>query len=240
VQIAPGIYSLSQEKGGHVHAYLLDDGQGLTVIDTLYDDDANMVLAEIARIGKRPEDLKHIILTHAHKSHLGGLAALKKASNAEVCSHDWEVDVIAGRRPATRVSPVPRKPLAVYHLQLGLALGLGKHAPCEVDRRLKKGDRVGPLEVMESPGHTPGSLSFWWPEVRALFAGDVIATWPEFAPGWPGLTLDNDQNLKSARAFTDFGNAEILGVGHGEPIAKDAADKVKEMLCRGKGGGPVA
>jgi glyoxylase-like metal-dependent hydrolase (beta-lactamase superfamily II) len=89
VQIAPGIESLSQKESGHVHAYLLDDGQELTVIDTLYDENANVVLAEIARIGNRPTDLKHIILTHAHKSHLGGLAALKKASNAEVCSHDW-------------------------------------------------------------------------------------------------------------------------------------------------------
>jgi glyoxylase-like metal-dependent hydrolase (beta-lactamase superfamily II) len=142
------------------------------------------------------------------------------------------VDIIAGRRPATRVSPLPRKPLAVYHLQLGLALGLGAHKPCDVDHRLRRGDRIGPLEVMESPGHTPGSLSFWWPERRALFAGDVIATWPEFAPGWPGLTMDNDQNLESARAFGDFSNAEILGVGHGEAITRDAAPRLKEMLAR--------
>ena len=101
------------------------------------------------------------------------------------------MDIIAGRRKATPVSKIPRRPLAVVHLQLGLALGLGKHEPCEVDRKLKSGDRVGPLEVVETPGHTPGCLSFWWPERRALFVGDVIATWPELAPGWPGLTLDN-------------------------------------------------
>jgi glyoxylase-like metal-dependent hydrolase (beta-lactamase superfamily II) len=230
MEVAPGIYSMSQQQGGHVHAFLLDDGTGLTLIDTLYDDDANVVLAEIERIGKTPADLKHIILSHAHKSHVGGLAALKKASNATVYSHDWEVDIIAGRRPATRVSPIPRRPLQVYGLQLGLALGLGRHNPCEVDRRLKAGDRVGPLEVMESPGHTPGSLTFWWADKRALFAGDVIATWPELAPGWPGLTLDNDQNLRSARQFTDFGNAEILGVGHGEPVARDAAAVIKKIV----------
>jgi len=230
MEIGPGIYSVSQEEGGHVHAYLLDDGTGLTLIDTLYDDDGKVVLAEIARIGRTPRDLKHIILTHAHKSHLGGLAALKKASDATVCSHEWEVDIIAGRRTATRVSPIPRRPLAVYKLQLGLALGLGSHTPCGVDRQLKAGDRVGPLEVMPTPGHTPGSLSFWWPDRRALFAGDVIATWPEFAPGWPGLTLDNAQNLRSARQLTDFGQAEILGIGHGEPITHEAAARIRELL----------
>ena len=229
MRIANGIYSMGQEQGGHVHAFLLDDGNGLTLIDTMYDDDAHNVLSELTSIGKTPADLKHIILTHAHKSHVGGLAALKKAGSATVYSHEWEVDIIAGRREATRVSAIPRKPLAVYKLQLGLALGLGKHNPCEVDRRLKAGDTVGPLQVVETPGHTPGSLSFWWPERRALFAGDVIATWPDFAAGWPGLTLDNDRNLRSVHQLTDFSNAEILCVGHGEPITQGAAAAIKKL-----------
>ena len=231
MQIAPGIYSMGQEEGGHVHAFLLDDGNGLTLIDTMYDDDGRHVLAELSAIGKTPADVKHIILTHAHKSHVGGVAALKKASGAPVYSHAWETDIIAGRREATRVRAFPpKKPLAVYKLQLGLALGLGRHKPCEVDTRIKAGDRVGPLEVVETPGHTPGSLSFWWPERKALFAGDVIATWPVFEAGWPGLTLDNDQNLRSVNQLTDFGNAEVLCVGHGEPIAQGAAQAIKRLV----------
>jgi glyoxylase-like metal-dependent hydrolase (beta-lactamase superfamily II) len=230
MKIGPGIFSMGQEQGGHVHAFLLDGGEGFTLIDTMYDDDARHVLAELRDIGRSPADIKHIILTHAHKSHLGGVAALKKASGAPVYAHDWEVDIVAGRRKATRVSAVPRRPLAVYGLQLGLALGRGRHTPCEVEHRLKAGSRVGPLEVVETPGHTPGSLSFWWPERRALFAGDVIATWPEFQPGWPGLTLDNDRNLRSAQQLTDFGNAEILCVGHGEPITAGAAERIKQLV----------
>jgi glyoxylase-like metal-dependent hydrolase (beta-lactamase superfamily II) len=231
MRIADGLFSMKTDKGGRVHAYLLDDGNGLTLIDTLYDDDGQLVLDELATIGKKPADVKNIILTHAHKSHLGGMAALKKTTGATVCSHDWEVDIIAGRRTAEKVSAFPpRKPLAVYHLQLGLALGRGRHQPCEVDRRLKAGDRVGPLEVVETPGHTPGSLSFWWPDRRALFAGDVIATWPEFAAGWPGLTLDNDRNLRSVHQLTDFGNAEILCIGHGEPVTQGAAAAIKKLV----------
>ena len=101
--------------------------------------------------------------------------------------------------------------------------------PCGVDRQLKAGDRVGPLEVVETPGHTPGCLSFWWPEKRALFVGDVIATWPELAPGWPGLTLDNAENLRSVQMLTDFGNADILGVCHGPPFTGDAAARVRAL-----------
>ena len=229
MKIGPGLYSMRQDEGGRVHAYLLENGDGLTLVDTLYDDDGKGVLAEIAQIGRKPGDLRHIILTHAHKSHLGGLAALKAASGATVYAHEWETDIIAGRRAATRVSPVPRKPLQVYGLQLGLALGLGEHKPCEVDRRLKAGDHVGPLQVVETPGHTPGCLSFWWADRRALLVGDVIATWPEVAAGWPGLTLDNERNLRSVRDLTAFGNAEILCIGHGEPITHDAAATIRKL-----------
>ena len=121
------------------------------------------------------------------------------------------------------MSPIPKKPLEVYKLQLGLALGLGKHVPCEADRRLKPGDHVGPLQVIGTPATPPAACRSGWADRRALFAGDVIATWLELAPGWPGLTLDNEQNLRSARQFRDLGNAEVLAVGHGEPIAHDAA-----------------
>jgi glyoxylase-like metal-dependent hydrolase (beta-lactamase superfamily II) len=230
MEIAPGIRSMRTDQGGHVHAFLLDDGNGLTLIDSLYDDDGQIVLDEIKAMGKQPSDLKQIILTHAHKSHVGGVAALKKASGATVCSHDWEVDIIAGRRKATRVSLVLKPPKEVWKLQLGLALGIDGHVPCEVDRRLKAGDHVGPLQVVPTPGHTPGSLSFWWDNKRALFAGDVIVTWPNLATGWPGLTLDNDQNRRSAQTFTDFSNAEVLGVGHGEPIAQGAAQAISQLL----------
>jgi len=147
-----------------------------------------------------------------------------------VCSHAWEVDILAARRKATRVSAFPKPPLAAYPLQLGLALGVGWHVPCEVDSVLKAGDRVGPLEVVPTPGHTPGSLSFWWAERRALFVGDVVVTWPRLEPGWRGLTLDYDGNLRSAQQLTEFGNAEIMGVGHGPPIVTEAASRLRELL----------
>ena len=130
-QIAPGVYSLEQSKGGHVHAFLLDDGEDLTLIDTLFDTDAGRVLDRISAIGKNVEDLKHIVLTHAHRSHLGGLATLKQLSGATVHAHEWEADIIAGERPAQRVTIIPMRPLEtywrVYYLQFGAALGRGKH-----------------------------------------------------------------------------------------------------------------
>ena len=97
MKLTDGIHYLSQEKGGHVHAFLLDDGTGITVIDALFDTDAKMILAEIAAMGRQPSYLKHIIATHAHRSHIGGIAELKRQSGARVYAHEWEIGIIEGQ-----------------------------------------------------------------------------------------------------------------------------------------------
>jgi glyoxylase-like metal-dependent hydrolase (beta-lactamase superfamily II) len=111
-QIANQVYSIGQWKGGHCHAFLVDSADGLILIDTLFDSDGGPVLKALERIGRTPNDLKHIILTHAHRSHLGGVAALKKECGATVWCHEWEADVIAGERKAQPCSIIPRRPLA--------------------------------------------------------------------------------------------------------------------------------
>jgi len=133
MRIAPGLYSLRQDEGGHVHAFLVDDG------------------------------------------------------------------------------------------------GLAPHVQCPVDRALKDGDHVGPLEILGVPGHTPGCLAFYWRDKSTVIAGDIVVTWPEVAPGWPGLTLDNDQNLKSVGKLADAITSEILCVGHGEPITTGGSDVLRKL-----------
>lgn len=232
-EIAPGIHSLGQTMGGHVHAFLLIDDDGLTLIDTLFDTDAHRVLEAIRALGHTSQDLKRIVLTHGHRSHLGGLAALKAASGATVYAHEWEEDIIAGNRKAQPVTLVPMWPLTtyarVYPLQLGLALGIGKHPPCPVDMPLADGDRVGPLEVLHAPGHSPGHLAFWWPERRALFAGDAIATWPAFDAGWSAFNLNERQHRASLDRMAEL-DAEVLAVGHGEPMREDVAGRVRSLV----------
>jgi glyoxylase-like metal-dependent hydrolase (beta-lactamase superfamily II) len=236
MEISPGVHLMGQRKGGHVHAFLLDDGAELTVIDTLYDTDARLVLDRIGSIGRKVTDLRHVILTHGHRSHLGGLAVLKRLSGARVYSHEWEADIIAGDRGAQPVTLWPMRPLRsywrVYHLQLGAALGLGKHPPCPVDSTLEDGDRVGPVRVLHTPGHTPGHLSFWWPERRVLFAGDAIATYPELAGGWPAFNLNERQHRASLARLAAL-DAEVVAVGHGEPITRGAAERVRSLAANG-------
>jgi glyoxylase-like metal-dependent hydrolase (beta-lactamase superfamily II) len=98
-----------------------------------------------------------------------------------------------------------------------------------VDATLEDGDTVGPVKVLHAPGHTPGHLAFWWPEQRVLFAGDAIATYPEFSPGWPAFNLNLTQHRVSLRRMADL-DAEVLAVGHGDPITAGAAQRVRSLL----------
>lgn len=234
MQIIPGLHVLGDKSGGHVRSFLIDDGQGLTLIDTLLDQQGSLVLAEIAQMGKKPQDLKRIILTHAHQSHMGGLAGLKAATGARVYSHDWEAPILEGKKkvqvPPT-TSFIPRRPIQIYFIQVAFVLGLKMPPPCQVDENLKDGDQVGPLTVMHVPGHTPGSLAFYWPEKKALIAGDIVTTWPEVALGWPPITLDNKQNRDSVGKLSDMIQAEILCTGHGPPVLGDVPQLMRDLVA---------
>jgi glyoxylase-like metal-dependent hydrolase (beta-lactamase superfamily II) len=240
LEIAPGVHDLAHRrrgylKGGYVHAFLIEHNHELILVDTLFDADAQVILDRIAALGKTPRDLKHIVLTHAHRAHLGGLAALKQLSGAPVYSHAWEADIVSGDRPQQAVDLRPMAGIQVWPIvAIGSLLApFSQHKPCEVDRLIGEGDRIGPLHVLHTPGHTPGHLAFYWPERRALFTGDAFVTWPLICPGWPNTMLNAKQTWASMRRMAAL-DVEVAGVGHGEPISQNAGAVLRELAARGR------
>ena len=230
MELAPGIRAIGGKAGGRVHAFLIEDGADLTLIDTLYETDGRLALEEIKRLGRSISDLKRIVLTHAHRSHLGGLAELKRQSGATVCSHEWEADIIGGERKAQAVTILPRRPLRAYFpFQVGLALGWGKHPPCPVDETVRDGDEIAGLRVLHTPGHTPGHLAFYSEKHEVLLSGDSIATWPAFDAGWPAFNLNPEDQRESIRRMAAL-EPKKVGVGHGSPITQAAADRVHTLV----------
>jgi glyoxylase-like metal-dependent hydrolase (beta-lactamase superfamily II) len=228
IELAEGLHSLGDGKGGHVHAFLLDSGGELTLVDTLFAGDGRLVLEAIEHIGRQPGDLKRIAITHGHRSHLGGVAALKRATGATVYAHPWEADIVAGERRAQPASLVPQQSLKLIPFQLGLRFNLPRHTPCPVDEPLGEGDALGPLQVLHAPGHSPGHLAFWWPERRFLIAGDAVATWPGLCAGWSAFNLNRTQHRASLRRLAAL-DATLVGVGHGDALTRDASDRVHEV-----------
>ena len=183
------------------------------------------MLAAIRKLGRKPGDLKRIVLTHAHRSHLGGLARLKRETGATVLAHASEADIVSGDRRAQPVGLSRPRSLRTYPFQVGIFLDRPKHRPCPIDESVDDGAAVGPLQVLHVPGHSPGHLAFSWPERGVLLSGDAIATWPRFEAGWPAFTLNPEQHAVSIRRLAEL-EASIVGVGHGDPITEGAADKV--------------
>jgi glyoxylase-like metal-dependent hydrolase (beta-lactamase superfamily II) len=227
-ELAPGIHSLGHARGGHVHAFLVESGGELSLVDTLFESDARLVLEAIRGLGRRVTDLKRIAITHGHRSHLGGLAALKRATRATVYAHPWEADIVSGDRRAQPVSILPRQSLKLLPFQLGLRLGRPQHVPCPVDEILFEGAAFGPFQVIHAAGHSPGHLAFSWPERGFLIAGDAVATWPELCPGWHAFNLNRQQHHATLQRLAGL-DATIIGVGHGDPITQGAPEKLHRL-----------
>jgi glyoxylase-like metal-dependent hydrolase (beta-lactamase superfamily II) len=111
IELASGVHAIGHGAGGHVRAFLVDDGGELTIVDTFCEGDARLVLEAIRALGRTPSQLKRIGITHAHRSHLGGLAQLKRASGATVYAHPWETDIVGGERRAQPVTLLPTQSL---------------------------------------------------------------------------------------------------------------------------------
>ena len=237
------IHPLTDGTAGRVHAYLLEEDDGLTLIDALSGSDGATILAGIAAIGRDVADLRRIVLTHAHRSHVCGAERMRALSGARIHANPFEASVMAGERPSAPTGFWPRRPYRVYQLQAGLTLGyyverawrrfpVFANPPFEVDVEIRDGDTIGSLQVVHTPGHTDGSMSFYWPAERALFTGDVLVTWPRLETGWRGLTTDAVRNRRSLAELGAVGDVEWIGTGHGPPITHDAAAAVRELLIR--------
>jgi glyoxylase-like metal-dependent hydrolase (beta-lactamase superfamily II) len=105
---------------------------------------------------------------------------------------------------------------------------------------LKEGDRIGSLEVVASPGHSPGHIAFLDVRDKTLFAGDVYSTaggvrvTNRVNPLFPlvGMaTEDRDLDLESARKLRTL-DAALLAVGHGKSI-REPADAMDKAIRRG-------
>jgi glyoxylase-like metal-dependent hydrolase (beta-lactamase superfamily II) len=204
--------------------YLILDPDGLTLIDTGLPGADKKILAYVANLGKSPADLKRIILTHADLDHVGGLAALHKATGARTYASQIEADAIAAGKPSRQIKPRGFSWRRLLFTVLGPFM---KPKRFQVDEILKDAQVLpiaGGLRVLDTPGHTPGHISLYAPASGVLFCGDSMVTkGNEIFGSRPGLTWDEAKARASEKKQAALG-ARIVCSGHG-PVVKDAAGK---------------
>lgn len=215
-----------------VNCYFIEEEDGLTLIDAALPYSVKPILQAAEKIGKQ---IKKIVLTHAHGDHIGALDELKAQLDVPVYISARDSRLLAGDTSLDSTEP-----------QTPIRGGVPKNIQTRPDFLLKDGDQIGSLLVISTPGHTPGSMSFFDQRTDTLIAGDafqtrggtaisgVIIPWFPF----PAMaTWNKETALQSARKVSEL-NPSLLAVGHGElirvpgPIIEKAIQKAEAVLTK--------
>ena len=207
IEIGADAWVLALSRRNSINAYLLGD----VLVDAGARMQARRLLAALA--GRRV--VAHAV-THAHYDHQGGSHAVCQALGVPLwCG--------AGDREALetgKVDAIVPRPGSFSAWLCRVLAG----PPHPVARELREGDVVGTgFVVLETPGHTPGSLAFWRASDRLLVLGDVAMNWsPPIRRGlrepFPWATVDPTANRASLRRLAALGPATVW-FGHGEPVS---------------------
>lgn len=222
-QLTDHLYQISL---GAVNAYLIEDDEGLALVDTGAPGSTGKLLAAIRAGGKRPEAINRILLTHWHPDHAGNAAGLQQQLGARVWAHAAEADLLesgGGSRPRYLT------PGLVNWLIFNLAIkGVpGQIAPVRINERVADHDVLpiaGGLRAIHTPGHSAGHMALLLEQDGVLIAGDLCA----HVMGLAYSTVNEDiglaqQSLLKAAAF-DFDQAVF---GHGGPLRGRASQQLK-------------
>ncbi len=222
-EIIPNLYQLTIKR---VNIYLIVEDK-LTLIDTGFRGSAKRIEGFIRSLGRSPKEIDLIILTHHHPDHIGSLPELKEITQARVAIH--EADLLPDEQQPT-IKLIKKlllfPPLSPLKPALSPQLG-------EVEIKLQGGEVfevLGGLEVIPTPGHTPGSISLWAPKKKLLFVGDAINNrYSALRPPPKSVSSNQQQAIKSIESLIKL-DFSILLCGHGKVVREGAKDKVRQLL----------
>jgi glyoxylase-like metal-dependent hydrolase (beta-lactamase superfamily II) len=201
-----------------VNCYLVEEEDGLTLVDAALGFCANGILQAAEKIGK---PISKIVLTHAHEDHVGALDKIKMTLP--------EVPVYISSRDYRLMNN--DRSLDPHEDQTPIKGGVPKDLKTRANILLNEGDLVGSLTAIETPGHTPGSMSFLDLRTKALIAGDAfqtrggIAVAGDIKPLFPFPafgTWSKKTALVSAKKLLSY-QPKLLAVGHGEMVENPTA-----------------
>lgn len=204
-EIIEGVYLLSGFPEYLVNCYLVGD----VLIDAGIRSDEQRILKAL-----KNHQVRIHALTHVHADHQGASHAVCEALKIPLWCPEAEV---AAMETGDMNQQIPVNLITRFQKQFWL----GPAHP--VAKGLREGDQVGDFVVIETPGHSPGHVSFWRERDRVLIAGDTARN-VSFLTLQTGLgeppavfTMDAERNRQSMRKLAAL-NPRVILFGHGKPV----------------------
>ena len=217
---------------GLVNTYLLETAGGLTLIDTGFPSDTARILRGVTSTGRQPRDVRHILITHAHPDHIGGAAALREATGAQVHAHGIDTPIVEAGGPFRPVMSAPglRNRIVVSILRRVMR----RVAPCRVDRHLEDGVAVPfdpDIVAIHIPGHCAGQVAFYWRRGGGvLFVADACINRKGMVLAAAQENVAEAQRSLEKLAPLSFAFACF---GHGPPMLENADRQFRERWLPG-------
>ena len=213
-RIAEQVYRVEDR---YVNVYVLDLGK-VVLVDTGTKKAGPTIRAGLREIGKEPEDVAVVLLTHHHVDHIGTAAAWKRDARAQVSISRVDAPAAAGRERRRTHGLTPGT--KVVAALMGVFVPLTRTSPVAADQLLEGGEVLDvagwPVEAIPAPGHTLGSCAYYARHAGLLFAGDAVNGRAGTAEP-PVLAEDPAAARASYRKLVDL-HAPVLLPGHGSPV----------------------
>ncbi len=222
-QIQPGLWQIVFHFPATTNCWLWQEPDGLTLVDAGHPWNTKAILDAINQVG---HPLKRIVITHAHPDHAGAAAEISSGTRAVVLAHPEDMPFMQGRS----MSDVPGFWPCRAILKTGDHLGILRPPAINDVVPVADGEMVGRLQVLHTPGHTPGSISLWAEEEKALFCGDnLYNSFSSLHVGLPWFTLDLTAQRISLSRYASL-PVEVLLPGHGPVYRGEVARQVQRLL----------
>jgi glyoxylase-like metal-dependent hydrolase (beta-lactamase superfamily II) len=223
--LAPGVWRLPTLGANLVNSFALEEPDGgVTLVDAGLRGSTARLVRHLAAIGKRPDQVVRIVVTHAHLDHVGDARRLRQRTGGALCIHQDDASYCASGKAPPLDHPVARA--------LGSVLG-GRIGGSPVDQAFADNELLpvaGGLRALHTPGHTPGHCSLLHEPSGVLITGDALFNLRNrmrYSFAWFCSNAQLSRETADRLGEVDY---EVAAFTHGPEIRDRARDQVRAFL----------